>query len=760
MPDYPSWGRSRAPQRHVIIISLHADPATAAGAAEGGGTHSYLRELLAMLPRRGWHCTVLTRWASKSAPQRNRLSAYSRVERLKIGHVEKLDKKTLDDHHPETVEAVRRAIRRNPAPTLLHSVYWNSGRAAAEVSSELDIPFVHTVISNGKRRAIEHAAENAARRIEVEQFVFSRAARIFCVSPQERDDLHELYSIDSDKLIVVGRPVNAQFLLPAHDEMGTPVLGGSWPVPEPAPPTSPDVDGEHWWLRRAFTYVGRMDEAKGVGTILRAYANLASRYPHCAPLWLVGGLPSEVDRLRAEYAGVVAQLEQMRRIEWWGYQAGATISGLLLRSLVLVTHSRYEPGGRVVLEALAAGVPVIATPHGFARDLVNDWVTGFSVPFGDASLLELRMEHFVRQPLLRNALGVRARQAAAGALNSWRFIDTHCDVYEAVSQRRAITIVSEELPLLPPDELFDQRDIAPTYPVSEAVPNEDDVITFASSATGMGDLSLTTLTRGSSLFWRIEHGNRRWLVKHPRVRLETRPLWDPHEGLPLAYTSSRRYRSEAYAASLRQFAPVEALDDKRRMVLRVEYPVRIWVKDYFAAQVNSLRQLHAFSTPTAPEADRQSLEAGWARVLNWACATTTFDMAFVSALARLSESAPERSTLCHGAPHRDHFVDISAGDWRLIDADQLHTGTPERDLAYYLLDIAEFLASDAGEWAALIRAGCRDGFSLPQTVSAIAMLTIEGLWRHTVLMRPSHRARFEAHWKRLIQTIRCLGIIP
>jgi len=762
MPDYPSLRRGRAAQRHVVIISLHADPVTAAGAAEGGGTHSYLRELLAMLPPRGWRCTVLTRWASKSVPQEQRLSSHSRVERLRIGKIEKVDKRALDDLHIETVKAIRRALRKGPEPTLLHSVYWNSGRAAAEVSSELEVPFVHTVISNGRRRALEHAADNAARRIAVEQFVFFRAARIFCVSPEERDDLQSLYSIESDKLLVVGRPVDAAFLLPAHDEVGMPVLGGPWPAAEHELPPSAHADTAHWWLRRAFTYVGRMDEAKGVGTILRAYANLASRYPHCPSLWLVGGLPLEIDRLRSEYADLVGQLEQARRIEWWGYQAANAISGLLLRSVALVTHSRYEPGGRVVLEALAAGIPVIATPHGFARDLVSDWVTGFSVPFGDAALLEHRMEHFIRQPLLRNALGIRAKQAAADALNVWRFIDVHCNVYDMVSGRPAPTIISGELPQLPPpNELFDRQDILPTYPVSERLPSELEVIAFASFATRLPqrELSLITLTMGSSLFWRIECGDRRWLVKHPRVRLETRHLWDPRDGTSLAQTSSRRYKNEAYAASLPQFAPVLALDDQQRLLLRTEYPRRIWANADVIAQVGVLRQLHSVATASpTPETDLQSLEAAWARVLGSATVTTILDMSVISGFADLATSAPERSAVCHGAPHRDHFVDIGAGAWRLLDGDHLYTGTPERDLAYYLLDVAEFLGTDAEEWAALLRATCSDGFSLPQTVSALALLTVEGLWRHSVLLRRSHYARYEAHWKRLQQTVMCLGI--
>jgi hypothetical protein len=133
-------------------------------------------------------------------------------------------------------------------------------------------------------------------------------------------------------------------------------------------------------------------------------------------------------------------------------------------------------------------------------------------------------------------------------------------------------------------------------------------------------------------------------------------------------------------------------------------------------------------------------------------------MVIVSGFARLATSAAERSAVCHGAPHRDHFVGVGVAEWRLIDADQVHIGTPERDLAYYLLDVAELLGTDANEWAAMLREACGDSYSLPQTVSALALLTVEGLWRHSVLRRRSHYSRFESHWKRLRQTVIRLGI--
>ena len=42
-------------------------------------------------------------------------------------------------------------------------------------------------------------------------------------------------------------------------------------------------------------------------------------------------------------------------------------------------HSKYEPGGRVSIEAMSAALPVIATPCGFAVDTIINWHTGFLV---------------------------------------------------------------------------------------------------------------------------------------------------------------------------------------------------------------------------------------------------------------------------------------------------------------------------------------------------------------------------------------------
>ena len=83
----------------------------------------------------------------------------------------------------------------------------------------------------------------------------------------------------------------------------------------------------------------------------------------------------------------------------------------------------------MVTEAMSEGIPVIASPNGFARDLICDWKNGFLVEHGNEKKLTNRMEHFLRQPFLSNALGLNARQAAESVILDWNFFNRHLQAY-------------------------------------------------------------------------------------------------------------------------------------------------------------------------------------------------------------------------------------------------------------------------------------------------------------------------------------------
>lgn len=313
-----------------------------------------------------------------------------------------------------------------------------------------------------------------------------------------------------------------------------------------------------WWLQRAFVYVGRIHPDKGVATIVGAWRVLRSSCGDgCPPLWVVGGTPEEVEALRGSIPNPEALVRDERagRIHWWGYLDPAGVSTVLLRALALVVHSRYEPGGRVVLEAMTEGVPVIATPHGFAATLVRDWCTGFLVEFGNKETLAQRMEHFVRQPLLRNALGGAARAAAAAALGAWNFLDTHLEVYRAAI---ASTAPATGRPAIPPLPCLFPR-FAPTYPYSHRPPSNTEVAAFVERWVGATAALHPGPESRHSVTWRTEAGSGEWIVKWPAPVLRQRPLWD-EDGGPPALAHPARWASGTFASTLPFHLPLSGQD--------------------------------------------------------------------------------------------------------------------------------------------------------------------------------------------------------
>lgn len=208
---------------NVLIISLHADPVQASGGGEGGGTHAYLRELLRALAFNRRHAAVVTRLASPHLPISQRLSDFTALYRIQLGLIATMDKRLLDSFHADTVDQIATIIRQLTWPVhILHGVYWNSSRAAMDLSRQLGIPFVQTVISNGRRRFEQGYRDDAAERIAIEIETYAAASAIFCISGEEREDLIRLYGIDAGKLHVVGRPVPLPFRQPAQEKDGTP----------------------------------------------------------------------------------------------------------------------------------------------------------------------------------------------------------------------------------------------------------------------------------------------------------------------------------------------------------------------------------------------------------------------------------------------------------------------------------------------------------------------------------------------------------
>ncbi|HSJ13153.1 MAG TPA: glycosyltransferase [Longimicrobiales bacterium] len=153
--------------------------------------------------------------------------------------------------------------------------------------------------------------------------------------------------------------------------------------------------------------VGSLSPIKDHATLLRAAAQLIPHFPalHVVLVGRDAGSGAALDRLAAE-------LGITRRVRFAGQRPQHPSAHYLFDVSVLTSVSEGLPNS--ILEAMAAGRPVVATDVGAVSDAVIDHVTGFTVPPRDVGILTARLATLLEDPDLRCRLGsagrLRARQ--------------------------------------------------------------------------------------------------------------------------------------------------------------------------------------------------------------------------------------------------------------------------------------------------------------------------------------------------------------
>jgi glycosyltransferase involved in cell wall biosynthesis len=158
-----------------------------------------------------------------------------------------------------------------------------------------------------------------------------------------------------------------------------------------------------------FIYVGRLWVGKGLRYLLEAFSGLQAREVGAVSLLLVGDGLDE-DELRDR-----ARALRLRNVVFCGFQGDDVLPRLYAASDVFVFPTLGDPFGMVVLEAMACGLPVIATTAaGEISDRVVEGVNGFLVaPASSDQLLE-RMTVLARDENLREAMGAASVRKVAG----------------------------------------------------------------------------------------------------------------------------------------------------------------------------------------------------------------------------------------------------------------------------------------------------------------------------------------------------------
>lgn len=424
----------------LVIIDLHCDPTIPAGANEAGGGNVYMRQLLKGLERSGIRAIYITRKKYQTLESKAVLPNGAEFYRLDLGDWGPNDKSVLQEYFEEVLSQIRKLLGPcGERKFVFHSSYWHSGKIALTLAQEYHTFFVHTILSNALRKRLQTGTEgDPTERIPWEREIFAAAKYLFCSSVSEAEDIRQLYHVPAERILVTGLVVDSHFCHPDYDlsgmisfdhtleETSAETLG----LPTPAYPIGGTLD---WWTAKSFLYFGRLHQDKGLGYIFQAWLRLYQTLGYYTPpLWIAGGTLEGICLFRAELNLLypdLSELENRNLLVWWGALSPSGIGTLLLRTRAVITHSRYESAGLVILESMAHQVPVLATPFGYGRDLVRDWFNGFQIPYGDVELLYRRMLLFFSHPYLSHLMGINSQYTAKQAENRFHFLENHLFAY-------------------------------------------------------------------------------------------------------------------------------------------------------------------------------------------------------------------------------------------------------------------------------------------------------------------------------------------
>lgn len=387
------------------MLSFHTCPLATLGGKDTGGMNVYVRDLTRQLGRMGVHVDVFTRSQDEHVPHvLHDLGYGNRVVHIPAGPELPLPKQELAGHIPQFAAGIRDfADSKGIHYDIIHSHYWMSGLAAEILKREWGSPIIHMFHTLGEmknRVARSEEEREGSYRLEGERRVLAVSDRLIVATVAEQAQLEWLYKADSEKMVVIPPGVD---------------LCHFYPIPVDEAKQYVGVDPDCCLL----LFVGRIEPLKGVETLIRAMALLRQRDScpkKAASLAIVGGDPhatpeamnAEMKRLRL----LCYELEMEDVILFLGKRDQDTLPYYYSAAEMVVVPSHYESFGMVALEAMACGTPVVASQVGGLAFLVQDGVTGYTIPDGDPVALCDRLLALLGDAELRREMGSCAEQLA------------------------------------------------------------------------------------------------------------------------------------------------------------------------------------------------------------------------------------------------------------------------------------------------------------------------------------------------------------
>jgi D-inositol-3-phosphate glycosyltransferase len=404
----------------IAMVSEHASPLAVLGGVDAGGQNVHVAALASALGRSGDTVVVHTRRDDPELERRVPLAPGVCVDHVDAGPAAVLPKDELLPHMHAFAADLRRQWADDP-PDVVHTHFWMSAVAALEAVRGLEIPVVHTFHALGvvKRREQGDRDTSPSERIVIERRIARACDRIVATCT---DEVFELLRQGADRRSITVVPCGVDLR-----------RFGPHVTPERRP-------------ERPYRLVAasRLVERKGIGNAIAALPRVRGAELHVAGGPVAAELSSdpEARRLRelAERLGVADRVVLRGRLD------RDEMPALLASADAVVCAPWYEPFGIVPLEAMASGVPVVATAVGGQIDSVVHGRTGLHVPPRDPEALGEALAGLLGDPVRRAAFGRAGRERACALYDFDRIAAATREVYAEVSATRTERRFSRRAP--------------------------------------------------------------------------------------------------------------------------------------------------------------------------------------------------------------------------------------------------------------------------------------------------------------------------
>jgi glycosyltransferase involved in cell wall biosynthesis len=362
----------------IAMVSEHASPLAAIGGVDSGGQNVHVESLARALARAGHDVTVHTRRDSAELPDRVRIADGVLVEHLDAGPAAPVPRDDLLPFVGRLGSELAARFAADP-PDLVHAHFWMSGLAALSATRDLDVPVVQTFHALGvtKRRFQGRQDTSPPVRVRMERALARNVDRIVATCTDEVGELVRLGAART-RITVVPSGVDVEQF-------------------------SPDGPVAERGDRPRVLCIGRLVPRKGFDTVIRALVGVPE-----AELVIAGGPAADElagDPEAARLTRLAERFGVADRVRLVGAVARPDVPALLRSADLVVCTPWYEPFGIVPLEAMACGVPVVASAVGGFLDTVVDGATGTLVPPRRPDRLAAAMRRLLAEPFWREAYG-------------------------------------------------------------------------------------------------------------------------------------------------------------------------------------------------------------------------------------------------------------------------------------------------------------------------------------------------------------------